>query len=233
MNTDSEDCKEPLGFISSALQEVEEVTPESGFNVCVYDSWERLGEKLTITAWFPTREEAEAYANEQRQNGSVMYIYGAKPEKQDENKIQKAQKVMESAHEDQFRKNDITPYSTHPETVVKTLKLLGVEDFDILCAGYLHDVLEDTKYPAEKIQENFGDRVLSIVNELTFEKGITDEQYWDRCQNMSSDAKWVKIADILSNLSDEGEKSSHFVQKRIEALKRLLNGFNLNQNLRI
>jgi hypothetical protein len=39
---------------------------------------------------------------------------------------------------------------------------------------------------------------------------------------MSDDAKRVKIADILTNLGDKGKKSSHFVTKRVEALKRLL-----------
>jgi guanosine-3',5'-bis(diphosphate) 3'-pyrophosphohydrolase len=129
---------------------------------------------------------------------------------------------MKSAHKGQFRNDGITPYSIHPETVVKTLKLLGVTDPDIICAGYLHDVLEDTDYTAEKIQENFGDLVLGIVKELTFDDGITDEQYWTGCQNMSDDAKRVKIADILTNLGDKGEKSAHFVTKRVEALKRLL-----------
>jgi len=138
------------------------------------------------------------------------------------NKIQLAYDVMKSSHEGQFRKDGITPYSVHPETVVKTLKLLGVEDTDIVCAGYLHDVLEDTKYTTKKIQENFGDKVLSIVKELTFKDNITDEEYWEGCQGMSTDAKWVKVADILTNLSDKGEKSSHFVIKRVEALKILL-----------
>jgi (p)ppGpp synthase/HD superfamily hydrolase len=137
-------------------------------------------------------------------------------------KLQLAHDVMKLAHEGQFRNDGITPYSVHPETVVKNLKLLGVTDPDIICAGYLHDVLEDTDYTAEKIQENFGDIVLSIVKELTFDDNITDEQYWTGCQNMSDDAKRVKIADILTNLGDKGEKSSHFVTKRVEALKRLL-----------
>jgi len=137
-------------------------------------------------------------------------------------KIEQAHNVMKSAHEGQFRNDGITPYYTHPETVVKTMKLLGVTDPDILCAGYLHDVLEDTKYSADKIKENFGDRVLSIVRELTFKDNITDEEYWDGCQNMSTDAKWVKVADILTNLGDKGEKPSHFITKRVEALKRLL-----------
>jgi (p)ppGpp synthase/HD superfamily hydrolase len=135
---------------------------------------------------------------------------------------------MKSAHEGQFRNDGITPYYTHPETVVKTMKLLGVTDPDILCAGYLHDVLEDTKYSADKIKENFGDRVLSIVRELTFKDNITDEEYWDGCQNMSTDAKWVKVADILTNLGDKGEKPSHFITKRVEALKRLLCELELN-----
>ena len=138
------------------------------------------------------------------------------------NLVLQAESFAETKHEGQFRKDGITPYSIHPETVVKNLKLLGVTDSDVLCAGYLHDVLEDTDYTAEKIQENFGDIVLSIVKELTFDDGITDEQYWTECQNMSDDAKHVKIADILTNLADKGEKSSHFVTKRVEALKRLL-----------
>ena len=145
-------------------------------------------------------------------------------------KIEQAHTVMKSAHEGQFRNDGITQYYTHPETVVKTLKLLGVEDSDILCAGYLHDVLEDTDYSADDIKDNFGDKVLSIVNELTFEDNITDEQYWNGCQNMSTNAKWVKVADILTNLGDKGEKSSHFVQKRVEALKRLLSGLPLNHH---
>ena len=83
-------------------------------------------------------------------------------------------------------------------------------------------MLEDTEYSAEEIVENFGNRVLGIVQELTFKDGITDEEYWQGCQRMSDDAKWVKIADILTNLADKGEKSSHFVTKRVEALKQLL-----------
>ena len=137
-------------------------------------------------------------------------------------KLQLAKDVMISAHEGQFRKDGITPYSIHPETVVKTLKLLGVTDSDILCAGYLHDVLEDTKYTIEEIQGNFGNNVLIIVKELTFKDDITNEGYWQGCQSMSNDAKWVKVADILTNLGDKGKKSSHFVTKRVQALKILL-----------
>ena len=143
-------------------------------------------------------------------------------------KIQHACDTMEQAHEGQFRNDGTTPYSVHPRKVVKILKKLGVTDSDILCAGYLHDVLEDTTYGEEQIKENFGDAVLSLVKELTFKDKISTEQYLEGCDKMSRDAKWVKVADILVNLVDKGDKSEHFIQKRTKALRILLNGLNLN-----
>jgi (p)ppGpp synthase/HD superfamily hydrolase len=130
-----------------------------------------------------------------------------------------------SAHKGQTRRGG-EPYSIHPIDVVETLQFMGITDEDIICAGYLHDVLEDTKYTPEMIRTNFGDRVLSIVNELTFPSDVNDEDYWKKCDAMSSDAKWVKMADIMSNLSTVDEKSNHFVTKRINALKIIVKGLN-------
>ncbi len=133
---------------------------------------------------------------------------------------------MLKAHEGQTRRGG-EPYSVHPIDVVETLQFMGITGDDIICAGYLHDVLEDTKYTSEMIRANFGDRVLSIVNELTFPPDVSDEDYWKKCDAMSSDAKWVKMADILSNLSTSNEKSNHFVTKRVKALKIIVKGLNL------
>ncbi len=133
-----------------------------------------------------------------------------------------------SAHKGQTRRGSGKPYSVHPIDVVETLQFMGIKDDDIICAGYLHDVLEDTKYSQDMIGTNFGDGVLSIVNELTFPPDVSDEDYWKKCDAMSSDAKWVKMADIMSNLSTIDEKSSHFVTKRVKALKIIVKGLNLN-----
>ena len=135
---------------------------------------------------------------------------------------------MIEAHKGQTRLDKVTPYSTHPIDVVKTLQYIRIKDEDIICAGYLHDVLEDTKYSSDMILTNFGDRVLSIVNELTFKPEISDEEYWEKCSAMSLDAKWVKMADIISNLSSKDEKTSHFVNKRVTALKIIIKGLNLS-----
>lgn len=108
------------------------------------------------------------------------------------------------------------------------LKKLHVKDIDILCAGYLHDVLEDTKYGEEQIKEKFGDTVLILVKELTFKENISSEEYLEGCHKMSANAKLVKVSDVLANLGDKGDKSEHFIQKRVNALVVLLNGLNLN-----
>ena len=142
------------------------------------------------------------------------------------NKTDQARDFMVKAHEGQTRRGG-EPYSVHPIDVVKTLEFLGVKDEDVICAGYLHDVLEDTKYSSDMIKSSFGKRVLDIVNELTFPDDVSDEGYWKKCGAMSSDAKWVKMADIISNLGTVDEKSSHFVTKRVKALKIIVKGLNL------
>ena len=134
---------------------------------------------------------------------------------------------MIKAHEGQTRWKG-EPYSIHPDDVVKTLQYMGIKDDDIICAGYLHDVLEDTEYDSDMIRTKFGDRVINIVNELTFKPDVSDLEYWEKCNAMSSDAKWVKMADIISNLSGDDEKSSHFVKKRVKALKIIVKGLNLS-----
>ena len=135
---------------------------------------------------------------------------------------------MIEAHEGQTRWGG-EPYSTHPIDVVKTLQYMGIKDEDIICAGYLHDVLEDTKYSSDMILTNFGDRVLSIVNELTFKPEISDKEYWEKCGAMSVDAKLVKLADIISNLNSKDQKSRHFINKRLKALWIIIKGLDLSR----
>ncbi len=138
------------------------------------------------------------------------------------NKHETARTVMEDAHRGQTRW-DGRPYSIHPIKVVETLEYFKITDEDILSAGYLHDVLEDTDYSRDAIEKQFGKRVLSLVEELTFKGDSHDDKlYWDQVEKLSKDAKWIKLADILSNLGDEGKKSYHFVYKRTIALRIIM-----------
>lgn len=128
---------------------------------------------------------------------------------------------MLGAHKDQTRWDGKTPYSTHPESVVRILKLFGVIDEIILSAAYLHDVLEDTKITQQQILDEFGLDVLQLVKELTFVQG-SDDLYLEQVRRLSIKAKIIKVADIIANLTDSGRKSDHFIHKRVSALSILM-----------
>jgi guanosine-3',5'-bis(diphosphate) 3'-pyrophosphohydrolase len=53
------------------------------------------------------------------------------------------------------------------------LKEIGVKDEDILYAGWLHDMLEDTNTNFDDIHEKFGLRVAEIVSQATKDKRLT------------------------------------------------------------
>ena len=56
--------------------------------------------------------------------------------------LQQAHSVASEAHKDQFRQEG-SPYITHPIAVAVTLLELHL-DVETVCAGLMHDVLEDS-----------------------------------------------------------------------------------------
>jgi (p)ppGpp synthase/HD superfamily hydrolase len=72
-------------------------------------------------------------------------------------------------HEGQTRKSSGQPYVIHCVEVAAMLERLGFDE-SVVIAGLLHDTLEDTQSPPDRIAELFGDRVLAIVQALTERK---------------------------------------------------------------
>lgn len=68
-------------------------------------------------------------------------------------------------HEGQFRKSG-EPYIQHPMHVAYLLASLQAGP-NTICAGFLHDVVEDTGVEIEEIEKNFGKDVASIVDGVT------------------------------------------------------------------
>lgn len=100
-------------------------------------------------------------------------------------------------------------------------------DSVMLKASITHDLLEDSDKvkPEEFLQiDNDGPAVLKLVNELTHNKLTeTKEEYFDRLINKSSpEAKIVKLADRISNLTDlhlfvfSKEKTEHILAQTEE-----------------
>lgn len=111
-------------------------------------------------------------------------------------------------HRNQRRKDaQASPYINHPIALVNVLANEGgVYDLTVLCAALLHDTIEDTETTECELREQFGDRVTSIVLEVTDDKTL-DKDVRKRLQiehapHLSREAKLVKLADKICNLRD-------------------------------
>jgi GTP diphosphokinase / guanosine-3',5'-bis(diphosphate) 3'-diphosphatase len=76
--------------------------------------------------------------------------------------IQKAFVKAYDLHKHQRRKQSKTPYLVHLLDAAKYL-MYETDDEEIICAGILHDTLEDTDYSEDALRADFGDRVCSLV----------------------------------------------------------------------
>lgn len=79
--------------------------------------------------------------------------------------ITRAYEFAQKAHEGQFRESG-EPYFTHPVEVAEILAELEL-DVTSIAAALLHDVVEDTDIPLEKIEAGFGAQVALLVNGVT------------------------------------------------------------------
>ena len=139
----------------------------------------------------------------------------------------KAIEVAETSHKDQFRASG-DPYIIHPYEVCKSLIDLKL-DTETVITGLLHDVIEDTQYSKDQLNEIFGKSIASLVDGLTKidfleEKKITrsEKEAENFRKLLISTAKdirvlIIKLADRLHNI-----KTIHFF-KDVEKRKRVSN----------
>lgn len=117
--------------------------------------------------------------------------------------IQEAKNYAEKAHQGQMRKNSDLAYITHPIRVAERLKSEGLSD-EVICAGYLHDVVEDTPCEIEDIEAVFGSRVAALVSAHTEDKSKSwqerKQHTIDTIQDAEKDVKYLIVADKLDNL---------------------------------
>jgi (p)ppGpp synthase/HD superfamily hydrolase len=112
-----------------------------------------------------------------------------------------AQALAEIAHGDQ--KYGDHPYSKHLAEVVQVLIRFGVNDEDMLCAGFLHDSIEDTTVTKNQIEIMFGRRVADLVYRVTNEPGKNRKERHEKTYDKivaSDDAITLKLADRIANL---------------------------------
>ncbi len=127
--------------------------------------------------------------------------------------ITKAFNFANQAHKGIKRRSG-EPYIMHPIAVAKIVCCeIGLGSTSI-CAALLHDVVEDTDYTVEDIENLFGPKIAQIVDGLTkISGGIFGDRASEQAENfkkllltMSSDIRviLIKIADRLHNMRTLG-----------------------------
>jgi len=122
--------------------------------------------------------------------------------------ILKAIRFSAEKHSEQRRKDSkASPYINHPIQVAETLWSVGnVRDVNLLMAAVLHDTIEDTDTTIDEIKSLFGEDVLSLVLEVTDDKGLpkqTRKQLQvEHAPHKSPRAKMLKLSDKINNVHD-------------------------------
>ena len=155
-------------------------------------------------------------------------------------KVESAKLYAKDKHKGMTRKDGTTPYFEHLESVVSRLKSLGVTDEDILCAGWLHDTIEDTDTTFDDVYERFGQRVAVLVSSLSKDENLPKKQreiqYVKQLHDASLDAKLVKLCDISANLKDlensgmSKTKKKKTINQKLHYLKVIKNDISQNKS---
>ena len=146
----------------------------------------------------------------------------------DENLITKAFNVAKNSHKGQLRKSG-EEYFIHPVAVAEILADLQMDD-ETICAGLMHDVLEDTDYGKDHMVEEFGEEITELVDgvtKLTRMKNKSKEE--NQIENirkmvlaMANDIRVIiiKLADRLHNLRTlEYMKREKQIEKASETME--------------
>ena len=133
-----------------------------------------------------------------------------------------------------IRKVSKQPYWVHPEGVAKIVMEHGGSDIEIK-AAMAHDTMEDAGVSYDDMVEKFGEKVASIVKEVTNDKDeiakVGKEKYIsEELCRLSPEALTVKLADMLYNMKDSPtEKNYERMRKNVAFLmmNRKLDGKHL------
>lgn len=138
--------------------------------------------------------------------------------------INKAFAFALKAHGEQKRK-DGKPYILHPVEVAFELAKNGASD-ELICAGLLHDTIEDAGVTREELAKEFSTSIADLValdsedKSLSWEKRKGQSLETLNAKNCPREFKMLMCADKLSNLRSIREDSKTMGDKVWELFKR-------------
>lgn len=144
-----------------------------------------------------------------QQYRELMSAVKPKTSEEDQHQIKKAFQIAAEAHKDMRRKSG-EPYIIHPIEVARiAVEEIGLGATSVICA-LLHDVVEDTDYTLNDIEDLFNPTIARIIDGLTKISGIFDhsnqshqaENFRKILLTLSDDVRviLIKLADRLHNM---------------------------------
>ena len=124
-------------------------------------------------------------------------------------------------HGVQARK-DGTPYFQHPARVATLLARAGADD-ELVAAGFLHDVIEDTPADYDDILEKFGSSVADWVAAMSKDHRMREDLREPAYKQQLIDGPWqgraIKLADQIDNFSASMIGKKKIGNRRMEAAR--------------
>ncbi len=198
-----------------------------------------VGVDADLPLYSPVQETKEIVTSSELLDRCSQYLSRA-----DVDRIRQAFMYADEAHLGQFRKSG-EPYITHPLAVANILAEWHL-DATTVCAGLMHDVLEDTQIAKIEMAERFGAEVTELVDgvskldKLRFSSNeiAQAESFRKMLLAMSRDVRviLVKLADRLHNLRTLGvmrpEKRRRIAKETLEIYVPIAHHLGLNQVFR-
>ncbi|WP_332733873.1 HD domain-containing protein [Flavihumibacter sp.] len=128
--------------------------------------------------------------------------------------VSKAMLFAAEHHQHQLRKGTRIPYMSHLMNVCKTLAEQDCDD-ELLAAGLLHDVVEDTPVTIEEVEEKFGAYVALLV------RGATELDKLEK-----------KVIDKESSWQDRKSQTVHFLEHEATIEQLIVTAADKLDNLR-
>ena len=132
-------------------------------------------------------------------------------------------------HINHRRKYSNQPYEVHLKAVAELVRSVS-DDQDVQAAAWLHDLVEDTELTIGDIRREFGERVASLVSDLTDVSRPSDgnraiRRAIDRqhLEVATPAAKTIKLADLMDNCRDICRHDPRFGRTYLQEMALLLN----------
>jgi len=119
------------------------------------------------------------------------------------NKPGVARAFADMLHTDAGQTYDGAPYVQHLDAVVQVLTRFGETSTELLAAGYLHDIWEDSDVDLDTLEDLFGEEVRDLVYAVSDEPGETRQARKAATYPkiaMSCGATKLKLADRIANV---------------------------------